>query len=94
MKTHCWIARSACAAVLVAVVTVVGCGVLTASKTNYPAAIRTTDGSVLYVEDVRAITDDPNLTEPEKAAALEDLGIDDDDLIQVLLTLPESPAAG
>jgi hypothetical protein len=94
MKVHCWITRFACAAVLAAVVTVVGCGVLTARKTEFAAAVKTADGDTLYVEDVQAIIDDQSLTDADKVAALEELGIEDDDLVQVLMSLPPTAPTG
>ena len=58
-----------------------------ARKTDYAAALKSADGQSIFVEDVRAILDDQTLSDNDKGFALRDLGIEDDDLIQALLTL-------
>jgi len=44
-------------------------------------------GETIVAEDVNAIVADPNLSDDEKRAALRDLGIEDEKLIDALLTL-------
>ncbi len=80
--------RSVGVMALVGLVVLAGCGVISASRTNYATTLTSTDGSPIHVEDVREIVDDNLLTDDEKRGALVDLGIEDDDLIDALLTLP------
>jgi hypothetical protein len=80
-----WFARLM---VIVGLVGLTGCGVLAARRTDFPAAAETETGNQFFVEDIRAIVNDPQLTEIEKREALAELGIEDDDLISALLTLP------
>jgi hypothetical protein len=44
-------------------------------------------GELVVSEDVDLIVDDPNLSAEEKRTALRDLGIEDEELIDALLTL-------
>ena len=87
MKPPRWMVRLGCVLLAGVLVTLVGCGVLSARKTEYPAALKGADGQSIYAEDVRAILDDPTLDGNAKGFALQDLGIEDDDVIQALLTL-------
>ncbi|MHC4063279.1 MAG: hypothetical protein ACYSUQ_08510 [Planctomycetota bacterium] len=73
--------------VVVALATLIGCGVLTASRPDFPATAQTTDGRSIFREDVEAIVNDDQLSTDEKREALQELGIEDDDLIEALLTL-------
>ena len=84
--------RLGCFLVVGVLVALVGCGVLSARKTDYPAALKGADGQSIYVEDVRAILDDQTLDENAKGFALRELGIEDDDVIQALLTLVATEA--
>jgi len=45
------------------------------------------DGQLFTVEDLEAIAHDNTLSEEEKRQAFRDLGIEDEELIQALLTL-------
>jgi len=45
------------------------------------------DGQLFSVEDLEAIANDRNLTDDEKRQAFRDLGIEDEELIDALLTL-------
>lgn len=45
------------------------------------------DGQLFTLDDIEAIVDDPDLSTDEKRAALRSLGIEDEQLIDALLTL-------
>ena len=81
--------RRLCWAVVIGVgVALVGCGVLTARKTEFDAALKNADGQTIFVEDIRAIVHNVELDEAGKVEALGNLGIEDDDLVRSLITLP------
>jgi hypothetical protein len=65
-----------------------GCGAIATRRTEFGNTVRTSEGGPVTVEQIREIVDDALLTDPQKAQALLDLGIEDIDLIQSLLTLP------
>lgn len=65
-----------------------GCGVLTARQASFPNAERGEDGQTFTLDELRDIANDGDLTEAEKREAFADLGIEDQDLIEALLTLP------
>jgi len=62
-----------------------GCGVSVSS--NVANRLVGADGELIVSEDVDLIVDDPNLSAEEKRTALRDLGIEDEELIDALLTL-------
>jgi hypothetical protein len=64
-----------------------GCGVLSARQVNFPNAERGVDGQTFTLDQLRDIATDNDLNEAEKREAFEDLGIEDQDLIDALLTL-------
>ena len=79
------------ALLLVASIAVIGgCGVLTARQTDFPNAETGVDGQVLILDELRDIVNDPDLDDVQKRQALRDMGIEDVDLIEVILTLPAS----
>ncbi len=78
-----WVARASAAALLFCT----GCGVLSAGNTEFSHHARGTEGQKLYVEDIDAIVNDAELDDAGKRQALRDLGILDEDLIGVLLTI-------
>ena len=94
MKPPRWMVRLGCVLLAGALAALVGCGVLSARKTDFDAALKTADGRSIFVEDIRAIVDDETLSDMDKGFALLDLGIEDDDLIQALLSLPDAGPAG
>ncbi len=65
-----------------------GCGALAVQRTTFPNAVTNDQDVGFFVEDIEAIVDDLTLTEADRRQALQDLGIQDDDLITALLTLP------
>ncbi|MFQ5489428.1 MAG: hypothetical protein ACE5GE_01795 [Phycisphaerae bacterium] len=65
-----------------------GCGVLAAERSSFSNQAATSEGLQIFVEDIEEIVDDTQLTADEQRQALRDLGIEDEDLIEVLLTLP------
>lgn len=62
-----------------------GCG--TAVTTEFANAVSGTGGRPIVLEDIQAIVDNPNLADEEKRSQLRDLGIEDEELIEALLTL-------
>ena len=60
-----------------------GCG--TASQTDFPNALRNSDGEVILFDDVSAILSDTDLSDDEKRSALRALGLEDERLIDALL---------
>ncbi len=63
-----------------------GCSILSLKRTAFPGAAITDDGRGLYLDDINAILNDSSLTTDEKREALQDLGIEDDALIDALLS--------
>ena len=55
--------------------------------TTFPNQLRDADGNTILLDDVEAIVGDDDLTESEKREELRGLGIEDEELIDVLLTL-------
>lgn len=62
-----------------------GCGF--SVSTDFAGRLMGAGGETIVAEDVNAIVADPNLSDDEKRAALRDLGIEDEKLIDALLTL-------
>lgn len=62
-----------------------GCG--TDVTTEFPNAVSGTGGRPIVLEDIQTIVDNPNLADEEKRSQLRDLGIEDEELIEALLTL-------
>ena len=65
-----------------------GCGVLATEPSSFPNQVETSQGRQIFVEDIEKIVDDTQLTADEQREALRELGIEDEDLIESLLTLP------
>jgi len=63
-----------------------GCG-LSLNETEYPNRLIGANGQLFTVEDLEDIANDPDLSEDEKRDAFEELGIEDQDLIDALLDL-------
>ncbi len=91
MTPRHWTPRLVGSAV-VALTMLTGCGVLAAHRTDFAATAETADGNAIFRDQIDAIVENPNLTVDEKGEALRDLGIEDDDLVEALLTLAP-PAA-
>ncbi|MCB9849787.1 MAG: hypothetical protein H6817_03700 [Phycisphaerales bacterium] len=64
-----------------------GCGVFTARNPDFDNAETGENGQIYVLDDLEAIAADDTLSEDEKRAAYHDLGIEDEDLIDALLTL-------
>ena len=62
-----------------------GCG--TVVTTNYANRLVGADGQLIVLDDVQEIVGNPNLDEEEMRQRLRDLGIEDEELIEALLTL-------
>ena len=62
-----------------------GCG--TTVSTDFPNRLIGADGQTIVLEDVEVIVEDGGLSDDEKRAQLRDLGIEDEVLIEALLTL-------
>ena len=65
-----------------------GCGVLATQRSSFPNQAATSMGRQIFVEDIEEIVDNTQLTADEQREALRELGIEDEDLIESLLTLP------
>jgi hypothetical protein len=63
----------------------VGCGVT--APIDFPHQLVGADGTRITLEQVEEIVNDPDLDEPARRNALRDLGIEDEKLIDALLTL-------
>ena len=79
--------------VAIALVVVSGCGVLAASKSEFANQAETGDGRKLFVEDIEEIVFDDLLDLDQQRQALRGLGIEDEDLIDALLSLSEASPA-
>jgi len=66
---------------------VAGCGVFTARQVDFDNAETGEDGQVYVLDDLEAIAADPDLSDEEKRDAFRELGIEDEDLMDGLLTL-------
>jgi hypothetical protein len=64
-----------------------GCGALTAERTVFPDSVVGADGSTITRSEVEAILGDDGLSDDEKADALRDLGIEDEELLAILVDL-------
>jgi hypothetical protein len=62
-----------------------GCG--SGATTTFPNQLVGTDGQPIVLDDVETIVNDTDLTEDEKRVQLRELGIEDEQLIDALLTL-------
>lgn len=62
-----------------------GCGTL--APVSLSQRLVGVDGELIVVNDVKAIVDDAGLSNDQKRDALGDLGIEDEKLIDALLTL-------
>lgn len=82
-RTH----KSTCHWAAIGLMLLGGCGVFTARKPDFENAETGDDGQIYVLDDLEEIANDPDLTEDEKREAFRDLGIEDEDLIDALLTL-------
>ena len=62
-----------------------GCG--SGAPTTFPNQLVTADGRAILLDEVKAIVNNNDLTDDEKRAQLRELGIEDEKLIDALLTL-------
>jgi len=62
-----------------------GCG--TTVTTDLPGRLYGADGQPIVLEEIEAIVRDPDLGDDEKRAQLRGLGLEDEELITVLLSL-------
>ena len=76
------------ASLAVAAVLLVGCGVLTLHRTTFSNQALGGEGQGYTLDDIHKIVDDAGLTDEQKREALRELGIEDEDLLDALLTLP------
>lgn len=89
MRINCLIRKLARVMAAVAMIfSVTGCGVLAASKTDFANQAETPSGRQLFVEDIEEVVFSDLLDADQKREALRNLGIEDEDLIEALLTLP------
>jgi len=80
-----WIRRLSISAFIGCITVFAGCG--RPPSTDFPNRLVGADGQEITLDDITAITDDPDLSTDEKRQALRDLGIEDEQLIDVFLTL-------
>jgi hypothetical protein len=69
------------------VTALLGCGCGAGVSADFANRLIGADGELIAAEEVDAIVADPNLTDDEKRDALRDLGVEDEELINALLTL-------
>ena len=62
-----------------------GCG--SGVSTIFPHQLLAADGHAILLDDVKVIVNNTDLTDDDKRAQLRDLGLDDEKLIDALLTL-------
>lgn len=62
-----------------------GCG--SVAPTTFPNQLVGADGQPIVLDDIETIVNDTALTEDEKRVQLRELGIEDEQLIDALLTL-------
>ena len=62
-----------------------GCGAV--AVTDYPDRLTGAGGQEFFLEDLEEIADHPNLTDDQKREQFRELGIEDEELIEALLTL-------
>jgi len=62
-----------------------GCG--SGATTTFPNQLVDADGKPVVLDDIEAIVNDTALSEDEKRVQLRELGIEDEQLIDALLTL-------
>ena len=70
----------------VAAIAVSGCGLGVVQVTNYPNAVIGTSGQIILMDDLLEILTD-NIPDDEKRNQFRELGIEDPDLIEALLTM-------
>ena len=68
------------------VILLIGAGCGTVITTDYPNRLIGAAGQAVVWDDVQEIVDHPNLDDEEKRQRLRDLGIEDEKLIEALLT--------
>ena len=54
---------------------------------DYPNRLYGAEGQSIFLDDIEAIVNDQHLTDDQKRSQLRDLGIEDEELIEALLTL-------
>lgn len=81
-----WLVRVLFILMFTLLFTSTGCEVLTYERTDFPEAFVGTEGQDVILDDVMEIITDTGLDEPGKRQALHDLGIEDEDLIDALIS--------
>jgi len=76
--------------VFAATITLSGCGLGVLQPANYPNAVVGTGGQIILLDDLREIAND-DISDDEKRDQFRELGIEDPDLIEALLTLGPDP---
>lgn len=80
-----WIARVVLILTFALLFATAGCDVVVFEQTEFPDALVDEDGDAVLLDDVAAIINDPALDDTAKRDALRELGIEDEDLIDVFL---------
>lgn len=84
-RGRAWIARAVFILTFALLFVSAGCEVVVFEQTEFQDALVDADGQTILLDDVAAIVNDPDLDDTEKRGALRELGIEDEDLIDVLL---------
>ena len=84
-KSHNTLKQLALASFCLGLALQTGCGILVLRNPDFKNAETGENGQVYVLDDLEAIADDPDLTEDEKREQYNELGIEDNDLIDALL---------
>jgi hypothetical protein len=82
-----WSHATLCGVLVLACWLVGACGTELGTRATYPAAYRAPDGTPITLEQIEDIVQENLFTDEEKREALRDLGFEDEDFIDLLLTL-------
>ena len=88
-----WLARVLFILMFVLLFASAGCEVLTFERTDFPEAFVGADGQVILWDMVLETLTDGTLSEDDKRNTLRDLGIEDEDLIDALIAIPQEQLA-
>jgi hypothetical protein len=84
-RRRAWLARVLFILIFALLFASTGCEVLTYHRTDFPAELTGAEGQDIIMDQITPILNDANLDNDAKRQALRDLGIEDEDLLDVLL---------
>ena len=64
-----------------------GCGCGSGAATSFPNQLISADGRPILLDDIEAVVNNNDLSDDEKRSQLRELGVEDEELIDALLTL-------